>query len=106
MGKIEILDLKHSKDIESQKKKNCKKKKNMTVWENFTIANKKACKHHINTCIFIDFSTSRFKDNSWSQKTLWLIFMKFETGTKNKSVGTSPNSKTKKENLIGARFEI
>ena len=37
-------------------------KKNMTLWENYAIANKKACKDHLKTCIFVDcYQITTFK---------------------------------------------
>ena len=57
----------------------------------------------IKQCLFIDFSTYRFKENSFSCKiALWLIIVRFETGTKKMWVGTSPNSKPKNKKNVCA----
>ena len=53
----------------------------------------------------IIFELIEFKENTSSQKiALWPIIIRFETRLF--WVGTSPNSKTKKEKLVGSRFEI
>ena len=67
MVQVYVLDLKRPKNIDSKKTFICKKKRT-ALCENFTIVNKKTFKRHLKTCIFIDISTNRFKENSWSQK--------------------------------------
>ena len=68
--------------------------KRMVLWETFTIANNKAYKQHLKTCIFIDFSTYRLKVNGWSQK---IALLHLKPAPKKIWVGTRPNSQPKKK---------